>query len=291
MKELQRVHDFAARLGGRRLEILRNALATFSENRASQAAAALAYYAFFSLFPLLLMIIAGGSYLVDVQQLYRAVLKLVQTAIPISNQLIEENLRRVVEARRAVGIVGLLTLLWSASGFFTSLAYNINLAWPRAKQRSFLKKRLIGLAMIGCLTALLILSLVLDWVTTLIPILRAGLGARPEDGPWNLISGLASWVVMLVLLLGLYRWIPAGDVPWRAASRGALTASIGLKAASAGFVWYLKSGLGRYQLVYGSLGAVVALLVLLYVVTLITLFGAHLTAAIEHGARRASWAS
>jgi membrane protein len=62
---------------------------------------------------------------------------------------------------------------------------------------------------------------------------------------------------------------------------GALTASLGWKAATAGFTWYLRSGFGRYQVVYGSLGAIVALLFLLFIVAIITLFGAHLSAAID----------
>jgi membrane protein len=63
---------------------------------------------------------------------------------------------------------------------------------------------------------------------------------------------------------------------------GALTASIAWKAVTAGFSWYLRSGLGRYQLVYGSLGTIVALLFLIFIISMITLFGAHLCAAIDH---------
>ena len=45
--------------------------------------------------------------------------------------------------------------------------------------------------------------------------------------------------------------------------------------------WYVSSGLGRYQLIYGSLGAIVALLFVIYLLAIITLFGAHLSAAID----------
>ena len=62
---------------------------------------------------------------------------------------------------------------------------------------------------------------------------------------------------------------------------GALIASLAWKAVTAGFSWYLGSSFGQYQLVYGSLGAIVAFLFLIYIISLITLFGAHLSAAIE----------
>ncbi len=187
----------------------------------------------------------------------------------------------MLNARGAVGIIGLLTLLWSASGFFTSLAYNINLAWPDAARRNFLEKRLVGLGMIAGLSGLLILSLVLDWATSLIPFLNAGSASSPSLGLWTQISNLASWLTIFLLFLALYRWVPTTEVHWSATFWGALVTSIAWKVATAGFSWYLRSGLGRYQLVYGSLGAIVALLFLIFIVSMITLFGAHLCAAID----------
>jgi membrane protein len=280
-KQLKKWYGSANHFSGTRLDILKNALETFSETRASQAAASLSYYAFFSLFPLLLVLIAGGSYFLNGQQVYQDVTQLVQKAIPVSTQLINENLRQVLDVRGTVGIIGLLTLLWSASGVFTNLAYNINLAWPGAPRRNFLEKRLVGLGMIAGLSGLLILSLTLNWITELIPFLNAEGASSSSLGLWKLISSLGSWLTIFLLFLALYRWVPTTDIEWSAAFWGALIASFAWKVATTGFSWYLRSGLGRYQLVYGSLGAIVALLFLIFVVSMVTLFGAHLSAAID----------
>jgi uncharacterized BrkB/YihY/UPF0761 family membrane protein len=75
----------------------------------------------------------------------------------------------VLELRGAVGIVGLVGLLWSASGVFTVLAYNVNRAWPGAEPRSFLKRRLLGFAMLGTLVLFLGLSLGSSAVLNLLP--------------------------------------------------------------------------------------------------------------------------
>ena len=139
ISKLKELYQYVNQRSGKRLEIIKHALETFSDARASQAAASLAYYAFFSIFPLLLVLITAGSYFLNSQQVYQAVTQLVQEAIPVSTQLITENLNQVLKARGAVGILGLLTLLWSASGVFTNLAYNINLAWPDAPRRNFMK--------------------------------------------------------------------------------------------------------------------------------------------------------
>jgi len=264
-----------------RLDILKNALGTFSETRAAQAAASLAYYAFFSLFPLLLVLIAGGSYFLNSQQIYQNVTQFLNETIPVSTQVIDENLRQVLDIRGPVGVIGLLTLLWSASGVFTNLAYNINLAWQDAPRRNFLEKRLVGLGMIAGLSGLLILSLTLDWITNLAPFLEDKNASSSTLGLWRFFSNLGSWLTIFLLYLALYRWVPTEKVYWGATFWGALTTAVAWKIATAGFNWYLRSGLGRYQLVYGSLGAIVALLFLIFIVSTITLFGAHLSAAID----------
>lgn len=280
-KQLNKWYQSVNDISGGRLNILNHALKRFSATNASQAAAALAYYAFFSLFPLLLVGIAGGSYFISSQRIYQNVTELVHNVIPVSTQLIDENLRQVLETRGTVGILSLLTLLWSASGVFTNLATNINRAWPKADRRNFLQNRLVGLSIIGGMSLLLILSVIADSVLKFVPFPGTGAASSSTEGLWRLVSDVGTWLMIFLVFLAFYRWIPTSDVHWSATVWGALTASIGWKAATAGFTWYLRSGLGRYQVVYGSLGAIVALLFLIFIVAVITLFGAHLSAAID----------
>jgi len=277
-KFYQKVDD----LSGDRLNILKNAIENFTEKQAAQASAGLAYYALFSIFPLLLVFVAGGSYFLDSEQVFNTVTQFVQQALPISKQAINENLRQVLEARGTAGIFSLLILLWSASGMFTSLAYNINLAWPRASRRNFLQNRLVGLWMIVGLIALIILSLVLSGITSRLPFMKLADDTSPSHLLFlRLVSAFGSWLIIFLVFLTLYRWIPTLRVKWSASIWGAFIASIAWKAVAAGFAWYLGSSFGQYQLVYGSLGAIVAFLFLIYIISLITLFGAHLSAAIE----------
>ena len=98
---------------------------------------------------------------------------------------------------------------------------------------------------------------------------------------WAAFSYLAPWLFIFILFFALYRWTPARQVKWKAAFLGAIIAATAWKLATSAFSWYLNSGLGRYDVVYGSLGAVVALMFLIYIISTITLFGAHLSAAIQ----------
>ena len=270
-------------LSGDRFSILETALRTFTEKQAAQASAGLAYYTFFSIFPLMLAFVAGGSYFLDSHQVFNTVTQFIQQALPISRQVINENIEEILKQRGTAGIVSLLILLWSASGMFTNLAYNINLAWPRAARRNFIQSRLVGLWMIAGLIGLILLSLILSWVTTRLPFMSI---ARDTDSPTDLlvlrvISALGSWLMIFLAFLTLYHWIPRLRVRWSSTLWGALIASLAWKAVTAGFGWYLGSSFGQYQMVYGSLGAIVAFLFLMYIISLITLFGAHLSAAIE----------
>lgn len=279
--DIKELYQNIDHLSGDRFSILKHAIGTFTDKQAAQASASLAYYTLFSIFPLLLVFVAIGSYFLDSNQVFNAVTQFIQQALPIPTQVINENLRQVLEERGTAGIFSLVILLWSASGMFTNLAYNINLAWPRASRRSFLQNRLVGLWMILGLIGLIILSLLLSWITSKLPFTDIARASPLSLILLRLISGFGSWLTIFLVFLTLYRWIPSLRVRWSATFWGALIASLAWKAATAGFAWYLNSSFGQYQLVYGSLGAIVAFLFLIYTISLITLFGAHLSAAIE----------
>jgi membrane protein len=254
---------------------------TFTHARAAQAAAGLAYYAFLSIFPLLLLLIVGGSYFLDRQQVYVNVTRFFHQALPISQDWIEDILQQVLKIRGRVGLISILTLLWSASGFFTNLVYNIDLAWPEVRQRNYLEKRLIGMGMVIALTALMFFSMMFDWAANLIPHSFFPLSAADELDLVRVLSGLISFFTSFVLFLALYRWVPKANTPFRAAFYSGLAAAVLWKVVTEVFNWYIRSGLVNYQLVYGSLGAIITFLLLIYLVSLIILFGAHLCSAID----------
>src|SRR5512142_1369704 len=81
-----------------RLRVLDDSAITFTRSRATQAAASLAYYTFFSIFPLMLLLILGGSYFLDRQNVMKRVTQAVQGALPIPQQFITQNLQQVLKA-------------------------------------------------------------------------------------------------------------------------------------------------------------------------------------------------
>jgi membrane protein len=272
----------ADRVSGNRLDILKDAFRTFIITRASQASASIAYYVIFSLFPLLLVLISAGSFFLDSEQVYLKVTQLIQQAVPpISYDWIVQNLHYVLKQRGPVGVIGLVTLLWAASGGFICLAYNINLAWLEAPQRNFFQGRLIGLQMIAAISALFFITLVLDTISSLLHLINLPFISVLSLDIWKLFYGIFSWGAIFLLFFMLYDLVPTVNVTGRAAFLGALTASVAWKIATALFAWYVRSGFNRYELVYGSVGTLVAFMFLIYILATVTLFGAHLTSAID----------
>jgi membrane protein len=273
-------------LGGS-LTVLRSAVERFTEVRGSQAAASLSYYAFFSLFPLLLFLLIAAGALLGREQAYAKVVQFVGAVLPVGQDVVRRTIEQGLAGAASLQLVAALGLLWSATGFFSTLVSNIDLGWPDVKAANIVRQRLYGLLMVGVLTLLLMLSLLLNVLVDLLLRLRFALpvvGLMLEKARWPTTTRLLATAVALLLLFGLYWAVPKAKVRWQAAAIGALVATLAMYLVSWGFSRLVASGLTRYETVYGSLGAVVALLFWMYLSSWTLLVGAHLTAAIDRHA-------
>ena len=244
----------------------------------------MAYYALFSLFPLLIFLVVVGSFVLEGEQVRETVFFWLANLFPTASGLIARNLDFVIARRGPAGATAIVAMLWSGSGAFTALARNINRAWPGARPRNFLMGRLVGLVIITVLVMLLFISLFAGAVVRWFPFLSRLLslaGSAAYSRFWGLATAnLFAPALTFLMFLVLYRWTPNADVRWTEAAWGAATATFGWRVAVYAFTWYLSSGLVNYQLVYGTLGTVIALMFWIYLSSLVTLFGAHLGAAI-----------
>ncbi len=263
--------------------LIAETIKNFNDTQSPQAAAAMAYFALFSLFPLLLLIISTGSFILERDVVQQQVSQAVAENLPGAQNLIQQNIERVLDLRGPVSIVGLVGLLWAASGVFNTLAFNINKAWSESDVRNFLKRRLVALSIVGVLAGLLILSVLSTFVTNILAEFSVPLGTGIniyQTDLWQIWTNLLPILLRLALFWGLYRWVPNAHVSGAAAFWGAVVATIGWELATSGFAFFLSSGLARYEIVYGSLGTIVALMFWIYLGSLITLFGAHLSSTL-----------
>ncbi|MDY6868173.1 MAG: YihY/virulence factor BrkB family protein [Chloroflexota bacterium] len=276
----KKVNDFS----GGVLEIIRSAFYRFGEKHGSEAAASLAYYAFFSIFPMLLVFIVVGSFFVDRGAVQTQLLRLLQGILPGVEDVIIANIERVLELRGEVTFIALISLIWSATSVFNILAKNINRAFPNAKEPDFFKGRMLGFFMFLALGLLMMLSFVASTIAGLIPMINIPFNdkALHETFIWQVGAFLVPVVINMLMFWAMYQWVPMVSVHHKAAFLGGLITGVAWEILNNGFTWYLSSGLSHYALVYGSVGTIVALLFYIYLTSMIVLIGAHLTASIHH---------
>jgi membrane protein len=179
---------------------------------------------------------------------------------------------------------GLGIALWSANNGIKAMFDGLNVVYDEAEERSFL--RLAFISLLFTLGAIVTVIVALGAIVVIPAILAfVGLGGLPA----TLIS-LARWPILCALIvigIGLlYRFGPSRKpARWRWISVGSLLAASLWVAASALFSWYV-SNFSSYNETYGSLGAVIAFMVWMWISTTIILLGAELNAELEHQTAR-----
>ena len=181
--------------------------------------------------------------------------------------------------------IGLGVALWSANAGIKSIFDALNIVYDEDEKRNFIKLNLISLAF--TLAAVVALLVAIGAVVAL-PLVLAYLGfvAEQQAGFLPLLRWPALFILVMLGLALLYRFGPSRkDAEWRWVSVGSMFASFAWLAISALFSWYL-SKFADYNATYGSLGAVIGLMMWIWLSVTVILIGAELNAEIEQQAAR-----
>lgn len=265
------------------LALFRAAGREFVIARAPEAAAGIAYYALFSLFPLLLVFIAVGSFILEEQFIRNQLMAFIPEFFPVVQQEILRSIETVLSSRGTVTVIGMIGLLWSATSVFYLLSLNINRAWTTANQRSYIRRRLIALGIVGAFVALLLGLMFVNQVFQIIirykpPWIDPSFFATSL---WQNLSHILFFLLKFAILFLLYWWIPNTRVNGKAALWGAAFSSFTLELTRLVFYRLVRLGWIHYELVYGTIGVVITFLLWVYLMSWIVLFGAHLSARID----------
>lgn len=174
-------------------------------------------------------------------------------------------------------LVALLVALWSANGGTKALIEALGIAYDVKETRGFLRLNLVSL---GFTLGAIALVLVLGLAVAALPVVLRQVGGWAED-----IVLALRWPVLLAILLAvlaaIYAWAPnrPGE-RWVWITPGAVVAAFGLVATSAGLGWYV-SNFGSYDETYGSLAAVVVLMLWIWLSTVMVLLGAEINAELD----------
>ncbi|HLM57776.1 MAG TPA: YihY/virulence factor BrkB family protein, partial [Pyrinomonadaceae bacterium] len=187
------------------------------------------------------------------------------------------------------GIVSaLVVMLWAGSWVFAVIERALNRIWG-TRPRDFLRGRAVTLGMIGAVGVLLMLSVFLTSVLVGLQQLVDQLPMRVvRRSPWLTIAGNAFWqsaffaagsLVTIALFALVYRLVPSGRVTLRDTLPSAIVAGLLWEAAK--YIFASSLQYFHYDEIYGSVGAVVAVLTWSYVSSLILMFGAQLSVVLH----------
>ncbi|MDX1600301.1 MAG: YihY/virulence factor BrkB family protein [Anaerolineales bacterium] len=255
------------------VEVVVDTATEFGEDECGLRAAALAYYALLSVFPLLLFLIFITSVVIEAGGIREALISYVERAVPQLANPAADLLERTIESSASFGLAGALGLLWTASALFTVLSSTFNVIWE-ADPRSLWHRRLIGLLSVIVVAIMFVFSILARTLLAFdlaayTPLARTYVNTGVDLG----VTVVLSWI--------LYTWLPNRKVDVRASLAAAVFTALLWQAAKIGFGLYLSTGLERFGAVYGSLVSVIVLVLWVYISSLILFLGAEFGATLQ----------
>lgn len=256
-----------------------DALNRFMRIDGAEWAGAFAHYAFFSLFPLIVLLVSIASLFIERDRAAADIIAFVGGYVPIEGEersFIFTTVSGVIGARGQAGFVAMLMLGWSAMRFFSTLIRATNRAWG-VDAHNWWRLPLTSLLFLAIMAAAVLISIAAPMLTQMI---KKSFFPTSDFRAW-VYSIWGFLVPMLVVFIGLslfYRMAPRRRTHFSEVWIAALCATALLKASESLFVLYLKYFVSL-NAVYGTFGGIIALLLWIYLAGCIFIFGACLCAA------------
>jgi membrane protein len=257
------------------LEILYRAVRKGIRDHARDHAAAIAFWIFFSIFPLLLGVFSVAGYLLVSETAQARLTELVARSLPGSAHFVRGNLEDVIRVRGTLGVVGIIGLLWSASAGFGAITRAINQTLGARRSKPFFLSKVRYFLMTVAVSVLLILSVGVAAALEVLAnpdtdVLRR-LGIEP--GMIESVTGLLTGFVFAFVMFALvYKVTPYVETRWRQVLPGALLGAAVFELGKHAFMLYLGR-VADFEAVYGSLSSIIVLLLWLYFSAFVLLIG------------------
>ncbi len=256
------------------LGLMAGAVREVLKPNSSIIAAAIAYFALLSLFPITLLSISIASFTLGPLMDQQLIVQKLEFIAPALGQLLGKNIDEIIRARGPVSGIALIGLIWSASTIFFTLTQTLNEIWGNKRRRAIWKRR--GLAILFVLALVGPVLFLASFAGSLIANLRTWLPDQfiPIGGALSIVLAL---LLDVALFMVLYIMLPHGASSWREILPGAMGAGLLWELAKKAFLFFVSTYISVSNLVYGSVAAIIAFLIWAYLSGLIFLFGAFLS--------------
>ena len=244
--------------------------------------AALAFYTILSLIPFLLLLISGTAYILGSSESgLKMALSFSSQFFPHASSLIFEEVSAISQRAEVIGLLGFLSMLWTASVIFSSLENAMGVVFRVPQRRNFLKGRLLALSMVPASALVFLLFFSVTALSGSLQEMETILwGIDPAK--WSFLEFLIGYhFPYLVLTLGftaVYKIIPNTPVSFHHALAGGASCAFLFEVAKHSFAWYFKD-YGRYGMTHGALEAMIILVLWTFFSACILLFCAEVISA------------
>lgn len=263
------------------LKDLRNEI---KQDNVSNGAAALAYYLMLAAFPAAICLLTLLPFL-PIRNLSDAIMDLIRQVMPLEASTLFTGVVQQVTSERRGGLLsfGALAALWAASSGLYAIMQQLNITYDVVEQRSFVKARAIALGLTLAFFALVIGAFGL---VVFGGVIEGWLLRMAGESAWlHMVFAAFRWIaIVLALLLAFaltYYYGPDVEQRFRFVTLGSVVGVVLLALASVVFRIYV-SRFAHYSATYGSLGAVIILLLWLYIAGWALLLGSEINALLEH---------
>jgi membrane protein len=260
------------------------------QDRLLALAAGVVFYSLLALFPALAAGVSVYALFADAATISKH-LSIAAGMVPAGTlDLLGEEISRIAaksDGRLTAGfLAGLAIALWSANAGMKAIFDALNTIYDEEEKRSLIWLNVVSLFFTICAIAAAGLAVAL---VVVFPLILAAFGLRSIDAP---LVAYLRWPLMFVLIIFglavLYRYGPSRRLAkWRWINVGSVSAALAWLAVSSLFSWYLGN-FANYNAAYGALGAVVGLMMWMWLSTIVMLVGAELNSEIEHQTARDS---
>jgi membrane protein len=264
--------------------VVRNAVQRYFADRCPQSAAGIAYRVLFSIAPLAIVLVSIFGLVLQNDSVRRDVVNTIVAALPVSvagGNDVEDAITAIATPASSAGLVSLFLFAWAASGMMTAVRQGLESAMNVTESRKTARGKLVDAVLIVGAALLVLVTVGITLLGDLVQKAAGSLGELIGVGAQVLASGLlraAAFVLSIVVVLLLYRFVPARGLRIRDGLLGAIVTALLFQLISLASGWiYVKTT--RFSVVYGSLTAALIFLYSMYLYSSALLLGAEVASA------------
>lgn len=257
--------------------IIAESIKLFIKHDCLNMAAAIAFYAIFSMLPLLFLVFYFiGIILGTNLELFEQVMKIIILSVPYLSSNIFENFQGLIANRKSFGWIGMVMIIWSAEFVILGIRDAMNHIFGCPKKAGFIKTRIIVWGVFLIWNIIMLISI---GITA-----AAGIFERVQITSLGFAHGITfkyflPFILMFIIVTFVFKVTTGVNISLKYALLGSGIFSVLWEVAKHIFTWYIAVNVGSFSNIYGSFSAVLLLLLWIFYSASIFLFSAEIVAS------------